>query len=139
MPCGTDKHIKPPHCTKRCLIPVLCVHAAIAKSPLESKFLSLNSTCSLKEKLWSDLRNTLIHHLRHWKFKFARGDMKIGIMRNDFEIFYQKRNYCCPHPCSQVCHPGSCPPCKSTVKRACHCGALVNVFECNSSLLMSTT
>lgn len=36
----------------------------------------------------------------------------------------------CPHPCPQKCHPGECPPCKVLVKRSCHCGSMVHVFEC---------
>ncbi|WCJ19874.1 NF-X1-type zinc finger protein NFXL2 [Euphorbia peplus] len=36
----------------------------------------------------------------------------------------------CPHPCPLRCHPGDCPPCKVLVKRACHCGSMVHVFEC---------
>lgn len=37
----------------------------------------------------------------------------------------------CPHPCPLPCHPGDCPPCKSLIKRACHCGSMVHVFECD--------
>lgn len=36
----------------------------------------------------------------------------------------------CQHPCPQKCHPGDCPPCKVLVKRSCHCGSMVHVFEC---------
>ncbi|XP_021769188.1 NF-X1-type zinc finger protein NFXL2-like [Chenopodium quinoa] len=36
----------------------------------------------------------------------------------------------CSHPCPQPCHPEECPPCKVLLKRACHCGAMVHVFEC---------
>ncbi|XP_015877400.3 NF-X1-type zinc finger protein NFXL2 isoform X2 [Ziziphus jujuba] len=36
----------------------------------------------------------------------------------------------CPHPCPRLCHPGDCPPCKVLVKRSCHCGTMVHVFEC---------
>eukprot|EP01018_Ginkgo_biloba_P000730 Gb_02007 [translate_table: standard] len=37
----------------------------------------------------------------------------------------------CPHPCPKMCHPGDCKPCKVLIKRACHCGAMVHVLECN--------
>lgn len=36
----------------------------------------------------------------------------------------------CPHSCPLPCHPGVCPPCKVLVKRSCHCGSMVHVFEC---------
>ncbi|KAK4273709.1 hypothetical protein QN277_017050 [Acacia crassicarpa] len=36
----------------------------------------------------------------------------------------------CPHHCPQPCHPGECPPCKVLIKRSCHCGSMVHVFEC---------
>nr|CAD1839837.1 unnamed protein product [Ananas comosus var. bracteatus] len=36
----------------------------------------------------------------------------------------------CSHPCPLPCHSDNCPPCKVLVKRACHCGAMVHVFEC---------
>lgn len=40
------------------------------------------------------------------------------------------RKPACPHPCSLQCHPGDCPPCKVLIKRSCHCGSMVHVFEC---------
>lgn len=43
----------------------------------------------------------------------------------------KRRSPPCPHPCPQMCHPGDCAPCKVLLKRACHCGAMVHVFECN--------
>lgn len=36
----------------------------------------------------------------------------------------------CPHPCPRPCHPGECDACKALVKRSCHCGSMVHVFEC---------
>ncbi|KAJ9160336.1 hypothetical protein P3X46_025747 [Hevea brasiliensis] len=42
----------------------------------------------------------------------------------------KERKPTCPHPCPLSCHPGECPPCKVLVKRACHCGSMVHVFEC---------
>ncbi|GAB4831946.1 NF-X1-type zinc finger protein nfxl2 [Ancistrocladus abbreviatus] len=42
----------------------------------------------------------------------------------------KERTPSCPHPCPLPCHPGECPPCKVLIKRACHCGAMVHVFEC---------
>lgn len=42
----------------------------------------------------------------------------------------QEREPLCPHSCPLKCHPGECPPCKVLIKRACHCGAMVHVFEC---------
>lgn len=42
----------------------------------------------------------------------------------------KERSPLCPHPCPRRCHPGECSPCKVLVKRSCHCGAMVHVFEC---------
>lgn len=42
----------------------------------------------------------------------------------------KKRSPSCAHPCPLPCHPEECPPCKVLLKRACHCGAMVHVFEC---------
>ncbi|GAB2288357.1 NF-X1-type zinc finger protein nfxl2 [Dionaea muscipula] len=45
----------------------------------------------------------------------------------------------CPHPCPVPCHPEECPPCKVLIKRACHCGAMVHVFECDYYKRLSET
>ncbi|RZC84435.1 hypothetical protein C5167_047220 [Papaver somniferum] len=42
----------------------------------------------------------------------------------------KERKLACPHPCPIPCHPGDCSPCKTLIKRSCHCGAMVHVFEC---------
>ncbi|KAL3837753.1 hypothetical protein ACJIZ3_022344 [Penstemon smallii] len=42
----------------------------------------------------------------------------------------KERDPACPHPCPLRCHPGDCPPCKALIKRSCHCGSMVHVFEC---------
>ncbi|KAG9142176.1 hypothetical protein Leryth_007610 [Lithospermum erythrorhizon] len=42
----------------------------------------------------------------------------------------KERNPACIHSCPSRCHPGDCPECKTLVKRSCHCGSLVHVFEC---------
>lgn len=42
----------------------------------------------------------------------------------------KERTPACSHPCPLTCHPGDCPPCKVLVKRSCHCGSMVHVFEC---------
>lgn len=42
----------------------------------------------------------------------------------------KEREPACSHPCPLSCHPGDCPPCKVLVKRSCHCGSMVHVFEC---------
>lgn len=44
--------------------------------------------------------------------------------------FFQERKPLCPHPCPRPCHPGDCSPCKALIKRSCHCGSMVHVFEC---------
>lgn len=44
----------------------------------------------------------------------------------------KKRFLRCPHPCTQICHIGDCKPCKAVLKRACHCEALVQSFECTA-------
>ncbi|KAJ3694945.1 hypothetical protein LUZ60_000322 [Juncus effusus] len=36
----------------------------------------------------------------------------------------------CSHACPLPCHVDECPPCKSLVKRSCHCGSMKHVFEC---------
>ncbi|KAK4579035.1 hypothetical protein RGQ29_028912 [Quercus rubra] len=46
-----------------------------------------------------------------------------------FLQIYERRPTC-SHPCPLPCHPGECPPCKVLVKRSCHCGSMVHVFEC---------
>ncbi|XP_028100578.1 NF-X1-type zinc finger protein NFXL2-like [Camellia sinensis] len=42
----------------------------------------------------------------------------------------KERQPACPHPCPQPCHRGECPPCKVLIRRSCHCGSMVQVFEC---------
>ncbi|CAH9069527.1 unnamed protein product [Cuscuta europaea] len=42
----------------------------------------------------------------------------------------KEREPACPHPCPLPCHLGECSPCKVLIKRSCHCGAMVHVFEC---------
>ncbi|KAJ8769421.1 hypothetical protein K2173_002911 [Erythroxylum novogranatense] len=42
----------------------------------------------------------------------------------------KERHPACPHPCPLPCHPEECAPCKVLVKRSCHCGSMVHVFEC---------
>uniref|UniRef100_A0A803M3T6 NF-X1-type domain-containing protein n=1 Tax=Chenopodium quinoa TaxID=63459 RepID=A0A803M3T6_CHEQI len=41
-----------------------------------------------------------------------------------------RKDTACSHPFPQPCHPEECPLCKVLLKRACHCGAMVHVFEC---------
>ncbi|KAK9168132.1 hypothetical protein Syun_000272 [Stephania yunnanensis] len=42
----------------------------------------------------------------------------------------KERKVACPHPCPLPCHPGDCPPCKVLIKRSCHCGSMIHVFDC---------
>ncbi|KAM7499374.1 hypothetical protein LguiA_023788 [Lonicera macranthoides] len=42
----------------------------------------------------------------------------------------KEREPACQHRCPLKCHPEECPPCKVLIKRSCHCGAMVHVFEC---------
>ncbi|KAJ4972295.1 hypothetical protein NE237_005394 [Protea cynaroides] len=42
----------------------------------------------------------------------------------------KERTPACPHPCPRPCHVGECSPCKALIKRSCHCGSMVHVFEC---------
>ncbi|XP_042480948.1 NF-X1-type zinc finger protein NFXL2 isoform X2 [Macadamia integrifolia] len=42
----------------------------------------------------------------------------------------KERKPACPHPCPLPCHVGDCSPCKALIKRSCHCGSMVHVFEC---------
>lgn len=36
----------------------------------------------------------------------------------------------CVHPCTQLCHPGPCPPCQATVTRKCGCGRSEKMMQC---------
>lgn len=36
----------------------------------------------------------------------------------------------CPHSCTQLCHPGPCPPCQATVTRKCGCGRTEKMMQC---------
>ena len=49
-----------------------------------------------------------------------------------FCVCLQKRGLRCSHPCTQRCHVGPCKPCKAVLKRACHCEALVQSFDCTT-------
>ncbi|XP_020672053.1 NF-X1-type zinc finger protein NFXL2 isoform X1 [Dendrobium catenatum] len=40
------------------------------------------------------------------------------------------REPACSHPCPLPCHSDCCPPCEVLLKRSCHCGAMVHVFNC---------
>ncbi|CAN7938958.1 unnamed protein product [Ixodes hexagonus] len=37
----------------------------------------------------------------------------------------------CSHRCNLQCHPGQCPPCSATVRRACPCGKLTRHVRCS--------
>lgn len=37
----------------------------------------------------------------------------------------------CVHRCNLQCHPGQCPPCSATVRRACPCGKLTRQVRCS--------
>lgn len=37
----------------------------------------------------------------------------------------------CEHSCTQLCHPGPCPPCQATVTRSCGCGQTTRMMQCN--------
>lgn len=36
----------------------------------------------------------------------------------------------CEHPCTQLCHPGPCPPCQAMVQRSCACGRSTKPMQC---------
>ena len=38
----------------------------------------------------------------------------------------------CLHPCSAICHPGQCPPCKVRVPHTCRCGKTRQFCPCSS-------
>lgn len=49
----------------------------------------------------------------------------------DCDLPCQKdRTPACSHSCPLKCHGEDCPPCKVLIKRSCHCGSMVHVFEC---------
>ncbi|XP_051138149.1 NF-X1-type zinc finger protein NFXL2 [Andrographis paniculata] len=65
---------------------------------------------------------------------------KIGESCEECNLPCQKeRDPACPHPCPMRCHPGECPPCKALIKRSCHCGSMVHVFECKYFKCLSET
>lgn len=37
----------------------------------------------------------------------------------------------CTHRCNLQCHPGQCPPCSATVRRACPCGKVTRHVRCS--------
>lgn len=40
----------------------------------------------------------------------------------------------CPHICTQLCHPGPCPPCGHVREQSCYCGADVASVGCSSGV-----
>ncbi|XP_033338770.2 nuclear transcription factor, X-box binding stc [Megalopta genalis] len=43
----------------------------------------------------------------------------------------------CPHKCTLLCHPGSCPQCIAMVTRYCGCGKTSQTVQCSSHKLLS--
>ncbi|EUB65019.1 Transcriptional repressor NF-X1 [Echinococcus granulosus] len=41
-----------------------------------------------------------------------------------------KRVSPCPHTCTELCHPGPCPPCTALVQLHCPCGRVVQTLRC---------
>ncbi|KAL5961917.1 Transcriptional repressor NF-X1 [Taenia solium] len=41
-----------------------------------------------------------------------------------------KRASPCPHTCTELCHPGPCPPCTALVQLHCPCGRVVRTSRC---------
>ena len=42
----------------------------------------------------------------------------------------------CPHPCTEPCHPGPCPPCTlPSDEKACHCGKTSFVTGCSDTVM----
>ncbi|KAF8571542.1 hypothetical protein P879_01656 [Paragonimus westermani] len=56
--------------------------------------------------------------------------------RNDFtegsETVYGKQSEC-THPCTDLCHPGPCPPCTATVRMTCPCTQVQRTLMCGDS------
>ena len=40
------------------------------------------------------------------------------------------RSKTCNHPCRELCHPGKCPPCVSTVDKSCNCRSSFKKVNC---------
>ena len=38
----------------------------------------------------------------------------------------------CAHPCTDLCHPGPCPPCAASVRRSCPCGKTQQSVRCTA-------
>ena len=39
----------------------------------------------------------------------------------------------CEHPCTQLCHPGPCPPCHRLITKSCGCGKSQIQDQCSST------
>ena len=50
------------------------------------------------------------------------------------EVCSRKRADHCEHLCPQLCHPGACPPCTSTVQKSCCCGKKSIQVLCRDSV-----
>lgn len=42
----------------------------------------------------------------------------------------------CPHKCTLLCHPGSCPQCTAMVTRNCGCGKTSQTVQCSTRKLL---
>ncbi|RVX03178.1 NF-X1-type zinc finger protein NFXL2 [Vitis vinifera] len=155
VPCGTETEQKPPKCSKLCHITPLCKHGSDCKPHrchygacppcrllCEEEF-PCGHKCKLRchgPKPPPNPEFTLKPKKRKSNHQ-AEGTpgspcppcsellwrscvgQHIGTER-------MERRPKCPHPCPSPCHPGECAPCKVLIKRSCHCGSMVHVFEC---------
>lgn len=56
---------------------------------------------------------------------------RYGVPHSCGEMCGRLRGQGCTHRCTLQCHPGQCPPCSATVRRACPCGKLTRHVRCS--------
>ncbi|XP_057523198.1 NF-X1-type zinc finger protein NFXL2 isoform X2 [Amaranthus tricolor] len=127
VPCGTETEQKPPRCRKQCPIVPLCRHSLISKMVCSNNAqFSCDNLCGNPLACGNHYCTKTCHARDNSSEQYTR-----GVPCEDCTLHCEKeRSPVCSHPCPLPCHPGECPPCKVLLKRACHCGAMVHVFEC---------
>ncbi|OIW07741.1 hypothetical protein TanjilG_11899 [Lupinus angustifolius] len=154
VPCGTEKDQKPPKCPKRCHIAPLCRHALKCKPhkchygacppcrlPCDEEY-PCGHACKLRCHGAKPPPNPEFT-LKPKKKKIIQNESVPGTpcpscpelvwrscVGQHIGTERMEREPRCQHHCPRPCHPGDCPPCKVLIKRSCHCGSMVHVFEC---------
>ncbi|KAH9702513.1 NF-X1-type zinc finger protein NFXL2 [Citrus sinensis] len=155
VPCGTEKDQKPPKCRKSCHVIPLCRHRSICK-PHKCHYGACPPCRLLCEEEYPCGHSCKLscHGPRPppnpeftLKTKKKKSNHQSEVTPGSPcppcpELIWRscvgehigaermERLPTCPHSCPLPCHPGVCPSCKVLVKRSCHCGSMVHVFEC---------